>query len=57
MDEIKKSGGAHVDSTGIRWTGEAALFAAQLGWLMTPRIWVPELDKRKAETAVQVRQA
>ncbi|MGO1060698.1 hypothetical protein ACTL32_16425, partial [Planococcus sp. FY231025] len=30
--------------------GEAALFAAQPGWLMTPRIWAPEtghLEKRK----------
>lgn len=45
---LMKCGSARVDSTGIRQSGEAALFAAQTGWLMTPRIWVLELDKKKS---------
>ncbi|MEZ0481962.1 hypothetical protein [Planococcus sp. SSTMD024] len=42
-----KCASARVDSTGIRRSGEAALFAAQPEWLMTPRSWALELDKKK----------
>ena len=53
----KKSGSARVNSTGIRRSGEAAPFAAQPEWLMTPRIWALQLDKKKSEAPVQLRQA
>ncbi|WKA49847.1 hypothetical protein QWY22_13155 [Planococcus liqunii] len=31
----KKSGNGRLDSKGVSWTGEVALFATQPGWLMT----------------------
>ncbi|ALS79902.1 hypothetical protein AUO94_15300 [Planococcus kocurii] len=45
----KKSASARVGSTGIRQTGEAAHFAAQLGWLMTLESgrWSLDTKKRK----------
>ena len=45
---LMKCASARVDSTGIRQSGEAALFAAQLEWLMIPRIWALELDTKKS---------
>ncbi|TWT04725.1 hypothetical protein [Planomicrobium sp. CPCC 101079] len=45
----KKSGNGRSVSTGIRRTGEAALFAAQPGWLMSRETGRWSLDNRQAQ--------